>query len=214
MKHIYCISGLGANEKVFSNLFFEGYELHFIQWLIPEKKETIDHYATRLCSQIDHANPVLIGLSFGGMMCIEIARILPVQQIILVSSIKSHIEMPLWMRLSGKLKLDKLFPLRSFKLLIPLENHNLGLESRAEKVLVASYRKNIDPQYANWAVNKILNWKNTWVPENIFHIHGADDRIFPVKKIKANHVIPGGGHFMIMNRSTSVNEQINNFLKK
>ena len=32
-------------------------------------------------------NPILIGLSFGGMMCIEIAKLIPVEKVILISSI-------------------------------------------------------------------------------------------------------------------------------
>jgi pimeloyl-ACP methyl ester carboxylesterase len=212
MNHIYCISGLGADEKVFSKFEFRGHEIHFIKWNIPEKNETMNSYAKKLSGQIHHDNPILIGLSFGGIMCIEIARIVPVQMIILISSIKSYREMPYWMRLSGKLKLDKIFPLRSFKLIEPLENYNLGLESREEREMVNAYRRNIDRQYCEWAINKMLNWNNDWKPQNLFHIHGANDRIFPIKKIKADHIIPNAGHFMIMNRAAQVNDQINAIL--
>ena len=208
MNHIYCISAFGADDKVFSKFELNGHEIHFIKWNIPGRKETISSYAKKLSEQILHRNPILLGLSFGGMMCIEIARIIPVQMIILISSIKSYREMPYWMRLSGKLKLDKILPLRSFKLIEPLENYNLGLESAAEKEMVTTYRRNIDRQYNNWAINQILNWKNDWKPENLFHIHGENDRIFPIKKIKADHVIPNAGHFMIMNRAVEVNEHI------
>ena len=213
MKHIYCISGLGADERVFSKFTFADHELHFIKWNIPLKNERIHDYAIRLTQQILHKNPVLIGLSFGGMMCIEIAKLIGVEKIILISSIKTFKEMPVWMRLSGKLKLNRIFPLRSFKLIEPLENYNLGLETKEEKQMVSQYRKNIDHTYSNWSINQILNWKNEWQPENVFHIHGDKDRIFPIKKIKAHHTIKTGGHFMIMNRSNDVNQIINSILQ-
>src|SRR5437764_2674 len=108
IKHIYCISGLGADERVFSKMKFEGYKVHFIQWLIPEKNETIEHYAKKMIQQIHHENPIMIGLSFGGIMCIEISRQIKTELIILISSVKSSDEIPLWMKLSGKLKLNKI----------------------------------------------------------------------------------------------------------
>src|SRR6478672_8546388 len=159
MKHIYCISGFGADEKVFSKFDLHDNTFHFIHWNIPAGNETIGEYAENLAKQIHHDNPVLLGLSFGGMMCIEIAKIIPVQLVILISSIKSFHEMPYWMRLLGKLRLDKIFPLRPVKFLEPLENYNLGIETETEKLLVSSYRTNIDQRYADWAIDKILNWK-------------------------------------------------------
>lgn len=212
MKHIYCISGFGSNERVFSKLTFPGYQTHFIKWIIPQKNESISAYAKRLTEQIHHDKPVLIGLSFGGMMCIEIAKLIPVQKIILISSIKSFHELPLWMRLSGKLKLDKILPLRPIKLIEPLQDYNLGIETIDEKELIHLYRKSINRQYSNWAINAILNWKNEHVPRNLFHIHGNKDRIFPLKKVKVDYIVNTGGHLMIMNRFNVVNEYINTVL--
>ena len=212
MKHIYCISGLGADERVFSRLAFTGYEIHFIKWFIPEKNEDISIYAKRLAEQITGDKPILIGLSFGGMMCIEIAKLLPIEKIILISSIKSFREIPLWMRLSGKLKLNKIFPMRSFRLIEPLENYNLGIETIEEKEMVDLYRKNINTRYSDWAINIILNWKNEQVPGNLFHIHGSNDRIFPLRKVNPHYIVNTGGHLMIMNRYKEVNEYINTIL--
>ena len=209
MKHIYCISGLGADERVFSRLAFTGYEIHFIKWFIPEKNEDISIYAKRLAEQITGDKPILIGLSFGGMMCIEIAKLLPIEKIILISSIKSFREIPLWMRLSGKLKLNKIFPMRSFRLIEPLENYNLGIETIEEKEMVDLYRKNINTRYSDWAINIILNWKNGQIPGNLSHIHGSNDRIFPLRKVNPHYIVNTGGHLMIMNRYKEVNEYIN-----
>jgi pimeloyl-ACP methyl ester carboxylesterase len=208
MKHIYCISGFGADERVFSKLEFGDNSVHFISWLIPFKKESIEAYAKRMSEKIQHENPVLIGLSFGGMLSIEIARIIKTSQVILISSIKSFHELPLWMRFSAKLKLDKIFPLRTFWFIELIENYKLGIENKDELKLVREYRKNIGQQYTNWAIHQILNWKNEWQPENLSHIHGGKDHIFPIKYIKADYIIPDGGHFMIMNRAKKMNEYL------
>lgn len=205
MNHIYCISGFGADERVFAKLNFPGSTLHYLPWLEPDVQEEIGNYARRMKEHIQHENPILFGLSFGGMMSIEIAKIIQTQKVIIISSVKNYSEIPLWMKLSGKLSLDKMVPLRSFSLIEPMENYNLGLENEEELRLVKEYRKNISQQYTNWASHQILNWKNEWKPVNITHIHGGKDHIFPIKNIKADFVIKDGGHFMVMNRAEKVN---------
>ena len=95
-KHIYLISGLGADERVFSRLEFPaGYETHFLPWIQPlTPTEPIEEYAARMARRILHPNPVLLGLSFGGMMSIEIARHIPVERVVLLSSVKQKQELP------------------------------------------------------------------------------------------------------------------------
>ena len=116
--------------------------------------------------------------------------------------------MPLWMKGAGKLKLNKIIPLRPYKILEPLENYNMGVTNAEEKEMVGRYRKNVEPLYLNWAINQILNWKNDWQPKHLFHIHGTADRIFPIKKIRPNYTVDGGGHFMIYNRAKQINESL------
>src|ERR1017187_250174 len=213
MNHIYCISGFGADERTFSRLDFNGNYLHFIPWQIPEEDERMESYALRMSKSIDHENPVLLGLSFGGMMCIEIAKIIDPIKVIIISSIKTYHELPGWMRLSGALKLDKIFPMRTFRIIEPLENHTLGIETKEELQLVRTYRRNVSQQYTNWAIHQIINWKNEWKPKTLFHIHGGKDHIFPIRNITADFVIAAGGHFMIMNRSNKVNSLLKKILE-
>ncbi len=205
MKHIYLISGFGADERVFANIDFGEYEKHFIPWKIPEKNETIEAYAARMKNEIHHPNPVLVGLSFGGMISIEIAKIIPLEKIIMFSSIKTFHEKPLYMRLTGKFNINKLIPLRPYSFLERIENYNLGVETIEEKMLLKEYRKNINQQYTTWAINQIVNWKNDWKPENLIHLHGSNDHIFPLRYVKPDYIIKGGGHLMLMNNAVEVN---------
>lgn len=213
MKTIYCISGLGADEKAFSKLSIEGYKLHFINWLKPLPNETLQQYATRMREPIKEDNPTLIGLSFGGIMCTEIAKQIPVQKIIIISSIKSSQELPFWLKAVGKLSLHKIFPLRSTKLTAPFQNNFLGVHTTEDKKIAEHYRRNADMVYTKWAVDKVVNWKNDWQHPNLFHIHGDKDKMFPPKYIKPTYFIKGGGHFMIMNKADEVSRYINLILQ-
>jgi len=72
-------------------------------------------------------------------------------------------------------------------------------------MLVNEYLAKRDYAYTRWAVNAILHWENDEVPEGLVHIHGALDMPFPVKYLQPTHVIPDGGHFMVLNRSAAIN---------
>ena len=207
-KPIYCISGLGADEKIFTHLRIKGYELRYIPWIRPHKKERIEGYAKRMSEHIKEKSAVLLGVSFGGMMGIEIAKQMPLHKLIIVSSIKSTIEMPRWMKTVGTLKLHKLLPTRLHRYTEKIDNVRLGVSTKEEKEMVRAYRKNADLVFVDWAIHEILNWKNAWQPENIIHIHGDRDRIFPVKKIHPTFIIKDGTHMMIYNRAREISEYI------
>mgnify|MGYP001157886624 CR=1 FL=1 len=213
MKTIYCISGLGADERAFSKLEVKGHELKIIRWLMPETDEPLQQYAERMRATITEEEPVLMGLSFGGMLCTEIAKQIPVKKIIIISSIKSSSEIPFWMKTAARLRLNKIVPLKSTKLTQPIQNMMLGVETAEEKTLVASLRSEVDLPYTNWAVNQAINWKNDWQHPHLYHIHGDNDHMFPIKNIRPDFTIKNGGHFMIMNKAAEVSNCINSILQ-
>jgi len=210
MKPLYCISGLGADERVFSKLNINGCNLKPVQWLQPQKGETLSSYAKRLCEQIDDTEPNILGLSFGGIMAIEISKLKPVSKIILISSIKTSSELPAWMNFAGKTSAYKLLPsrqissIKALKALRPIQNYFLGAKTEEEKKIANEYRDHVDPVYLKWAIAQVLTWKNNLIPTNLVHIHGSNDHIFPVKKIKDAHIVQGGGHFMVMDKPQQI----------
>lgn len=206
MKNIYCISGFGADERVFSRLDFGKSRVTFLPWETPEKNESLDTYTQRFLDKIKEPNPILVGLSFGGMMSIEIAKKIQTDKIFMISSIQTQDELPWIFRMTGRSGLNKVFPLKPFSFLEPIENYNLGVQNEEEKTLVREYRKNISKAYTNWAINQIVNWQNKRKLSNLIHIHGSADRIFPIKNVHPDFIIQGGGHFMIMNRAKEIND--------
>ncbi|MBX2921329.1 MAG: alpha/beta fold hydrolase [Chitinophagaceae bacterium] len=213
MKVVYCMCGLGSDERIFSKLEWSDHtEVHYLKWLIPEKNENLSHYAGRMTTQIRHPEPVLIGVSFGGMMSLEITKLLSVDKLILISSIRNSREVPGWMRFSGKLKLDYLIPkgklhdLRPLKLFSPVENYFLGAATPEEKQLAHEYREKVNPDYLKWSIHHILNWQNNWQPPAVYHLHGANDKIFPVTNLSPTHIIQNAGHFMVFQRAAEVSK--------
>ncbi len=159
-------------------------------------------------------NPILMGLSFGGMLCIEIAKLMAVEKVILVSSISNWRHLPGWMSIAGRLKLDKIVPLKPFKIIEPIQNRRMGVTTKQEKDLVNEFRKSISQDFIDWAIHVILNWKNEQAPQKFFHIHGDDDKIFPIGKTSPTHILKGAGHFMIMNRAKEVSIYLDEILNQ
>lgn len=213
---LYCIPGFGVDDKIFSNLTIDA-DLVFINWLDPLPKETLTGYAIRMASSIDEEDPVILGISFGGMIAQEIAKLRRVKQIILVSSVKSGSELPRHLRTIGLLRLDKLFPLKKIpdsEKAFALANRRVGAFTKEEQAMANNYRRAANINYVNWSFDKILNWKNTTCPKETIHIHGTKDRVFPIRGIKPTHIIENGTHMMVWNRADEISSIINEALAK
>ena len=213
MTKIYIFSGLGVDQRVFDKIDFGNFDVEFIDWIEPLKSETLENYAKRISLSLNQANPILIGLSFGGMIAVEISKILQTKKIILIASAKTRNELPKIYQLAGKLKLNKLIPKSLFKKQNFITNWFFGLETTAEKQLLKRILKDTNPNFLTWAINEILNWKNEVRPNNIFHIHGNKDRIIPIQNVSADFVIENGGHFMTVNKAQEIERLIKHICK-
>ncbi len=65
---VYFISGLAADKRVFKYISLPtGCEAVHLDWITPQKDDTLPSYALRLASAINRDEPfALVGLSFGG----------------------------------------------------------------------------------------------------------------------------------------------------
>lgn len=59
--------------------------------------------------------------------------------------------------------------------------------------------------YFKYCINIIVNWDNKILSKNTFHIHGTDDKLLPHKQVKADYLIEGGSHAMIVFRAKEIN---------
>jgi pimeloyl-ACP methyl ester carboxylesterase len=205
-KPVYIFSGLGADERVFQNLDFSGYQTTFIRWEVPGKNENIEAYASRLLTQITCPMPTLIGLSFGGLIAIEIAKLIETKQIILLASAKTKKEIPLFYRLGGKLRLHKLLPTHLLKEENLFSKMVFGNASESDRVLMKSIFAGTNPIFLKWAIHQVVNWKNLTEPKNIRHIHGTKDRILPFRKVNCEFEIKNAGHLLTLRNAEEVSK--------
>ncbi|PVH25498.1 alpha/beta fold hydrolase [Sphingobacterium corticibacter] len=213
-REIYIFSGLGADERVFQKLDFSGHKIAFIKWIAPQKDETIEQYATRLREQIPTTKPILIGLSFGGIMAVEVAKQIETEKVILIASAKTKHEIPIYYRVAGSLRLHKILPTALLKKSNAITNWLFGAESTSDKALLKQIVIDTDPLFLRWAIDKIALWKNQDEPHNLIHIHGTRDKILPYRFIKNVIKVKGGGHFMTLNKEDELNRILKQELMK
>ncbi len=205
-KNIYVLSGLGADERVFENLDFGDFEPQFIRWIPPLENEKMRDYALRLCSQIRDKKPIVLGVSFGGMLAVEIAQFIDCERVIIISSAKSRKEIPLLYRIFGRTNLLKFIPISFFKQANFMTFWFFGMRTKDEKTLLKSILKDTDNSFLKWAMNAIMTWEKAEnFTQNLTHIHGEKDRILPLKKsIKVDFRIPDGDHLMVYNKARKI----------
>ena len=204
---IYIISGLGADKRMFQNFSFEGFEVVHIDWILPLDNETLQNYALRISENISDENSILIGLSFGGILSVEISKIKKFKKVFLLSSAKTKPEIPFYCRVLGKLNLLKIIPISFLKNVNFLTYLVFGAKTNFEKNLLKDIIRNTDKHFLKWSLHQIINWENIVFSENIIHIHGNKDVILPHKYLKYNYLIENGTHFMTLNQSEKI-EQI------
>ena len=209
LRNIYCISGLGADERVFQKLKFQGYQPIHICWLEPKKGESIANYAQRLTAQIKSDNPILIGLSFGGIIAVEIAKQIDAEKVILISSTKNGQEVPFYFKILRWLPIHRLLPAKLILWIGRfLASWFFGLKTIDERKLLKAILFDTNAKFMKWAIDQVVIWKNELIPNNIYHIHGEGDRIFPYRFVHEDFSVKKGGHFMIMSQADYISSLI------
>ena len=212
----YFISGLGADKRAFERIKLPpSYEIRHLEWLIPARHETLVDYSARLSKQIDTSKPFeLVGLSFGGMIVTEISKILKPTRSILISSISTRNQIPWYYRLIGKLRLHKIVPAQLLKWPNALTFWAFGARTKEEKKLLRQILHDTDRKFIKWAIHAILTWTNEQRPETLFHIHGTNDRILPIRFTQPHVKVERGGHFMVYSMADNINKTLEEKLSK
>lgn len=209
--HIYFVPGLAANSNIFEYIKLpkSEYELHFLEWLLPLKNESLTNYALRMAKKVTHKNPILFGVSFGGIMVQEMSKFVKYKKVVVVSSVLHENEFPKRMKFAKITKVYKLFPTQVFSDIEKFAKYALGETASSRIDLYKKYMSVSDKAYLDWAIEQILNWRQDQKLNNVIHIHGTRDRVFPIENIKGEVIgVKNGTHVMIINKYKWFNENL------
>ncbi|MFT6731826.1 MAG: esterase/lipase [Glaciecola sp.] len=214
-KHLYFVPGLAANSKIFEHIQVDAtkYECHFLEWKIPvSKDESIEAYAQRMCAAITHESPILIGVSFGGVMVQEMSKQIACDKVIIISSIKTTLEFPKRLKFALFSKAYKLFPAKFIENLDSYVEYFLGDYQLKKIEAYKKYMSVRNAEYLHWSIYTVLHWKQTNVLPNVFHIHGTNDSVFPSKNLNNFIPIERGTHAMIILKGKKISFEIDKVL--
>lgn len=200
--HVYFMPGMAASSKIFEYIKLpdDTFKMHFLEWILPLQDESVSDYALRMTKKILHENPVLIGVSFGGVLVQEIRKHIKVRKLIIISSVKSKFELPKTMQLAKTTGAYKIVPTQLASKIDVLAKYAFGKEVTKRLELYKKYLSVNDPKYLSWAIKEMVCWNQEAYDSDLIHIHGDKDPVFPMQYINNCISIPKGTHIMIINK--------------
>ncbi len=215
------IPGLGADARVFEEYVKAFPDSVVLEWLPPMPAEDLETYARRLARSVTPSPPcIVVGLSFGGMLAPYIAEELGAEYCVLLASAKSGRDFPRCYR-AGRF-LCRWFP---WFILREIALGKCGV--RVLNWLPGSKWRSVREQFLGSPTRQmfhflrmILDWafeSSQEVPERktpLLQIHGEKDRLIPIKNVRPDVVIPGGGHLFLLTHFDAVLPILHDLEKK
>lgn len=208
---VYFMPGLAASPKIFENIKLpeDQFEMFYLEWCLPEDNESIADYAARIVKNIKHEDPVLIGVSFGGVLVQEMAKLIKTRKVIIISSVKCNTEFPRRMKFAKMTRAYRFFPTGLMVKVDWLGKMAVGNNMISKRLnLYEKFLSVRDKKYLDWAFKTIINWDRCEPDTSVVHIHGDADEVFPPKYVKDYIPVKGGTHIMIINKYKWLNENL------
>jgi pimeloyl-ACP methyl ester carboxylesterase len=206
----YFIGGFATDRRLYAHQLEKIHDSVYLPFPKPEKSDTLESYALKFIPLIDQGLPFnIVGQSMGGLIVMELARHIHAEKIILISSVKSRSEMPARFNLLRRTGLHRIVPGAAIiagtqlgTLLLPEMYRTKGMRRLC---LDMTYQNGA--QFLHWCTHAIMHWKGTAPLRNdIIHIHGTKDEMFPVKYVKNIIPVQGGTHLMLLNRAAEITD--------
>ncbi len=210
---MYLLPGLGADVRIFNRILpGDGFELIALPWIPAGSAANLRDYAALLHAHYQPEPPyVLGGVSLGGMLAQEWARIAPPQALVLISTAVSRSDMAVFIRAASALGVG---PVLNKPLLVTLAGLGDRFVSKSAegRALFQQMLHLCDEDFMAWAAAAVLDWQPPGIEVPYLRIHGDNDKVFPLHTSKPwvtdthgkGNVIAGGNHFMVYERGDEV----------
>lgn len=179
-----------------------------VKWLPATAEDTMESYAKKMSAQIEAGEPFyLLGVSFGGMVCVEISNLIKTEKIFLISSCKSRNDLPWYFRMLKYIPVHLLFGDAFYKFLAKRSWKIFGIKKEDKELFYEMVDSPLKGYYRP-AINYIINWQRKKTTDSLLHIHGNNDIILPHHFVHADKIIEGGTHAMIAYQAREIAELI------
>lgn len=211
------LPGLGLDGRLYAMQRLEFPQIVVPDWLRPRFRETLPDYARRMAEAVNPGGACYVGgMSFGGMVALEMTRHLDCRGCFLISSIRSPQELPFWARFLAPWAWvlpprSDLFAAVAGTSLLWTVGPFLPARWRRFCVHLSKTRAPLLP----WACRAVVRWRP---PESfpcpIYQIHGDSDPILPHRNTRPDQIIVRGGHLLPLSHPFAVNDFLRSGLQR
>jgi pimeloyl-ACP methyl ester carboxylesterase/N-acetylglutamate synthase-like GNAT family acetyltransferase len=207
------LPGLGTTGRLFEPQRREFPHLEVPPWLAPRPPETLAAYGERMAAALGAGGDDLLlgGVSFGGMVALEMARHARARAVVLIASCTTGAALTpvahMLARLARGLPPRALVPPRPLWRLVAW---SLGARTGEERALVYELIRTSLPGFAHWGLGAIVGWRPGPPPCPVRQIHGADDRLIRASRVRPDVLVAGAGHLI----NVTHENQVNTFLRE
>ena len=209
MTRLVLLPGLGTTGRLFDPQRRAFPALEAPPWLEPGRAETLPDYGRRMAATLgpQAGDLVLGGVSFGGMVAMEMARHLSARAVVLIASCTTRRALT---RLAhGLARIGRPLPARALpppRPLWPVVAWAFGARTAEDRALVYELIRTSRPGFAKWGLRALMDWDPQGPePCPVRRIHGLDDRLIGAARVPAEVVIPGAGHLINVTHAADVN---------
>jgi pimeloyl-ACP methyl ester carboxylesterase len=207
---ILLIPGMTAEYPVFSRLAPLLPAARIISFVAPQRAESLRSYARRMASGLS-GDCFLVGVSFGGIVALEMAQFVQPRGCVLISSVRGPHQLPPWfraLRFIGARRYERV--LRLLGKAAELAPDRLRTASTLRATKLAGDKG----AWHRWATASVLDWQ----PESesslcpVWQIHGDADTTFPIRYVEPDVVIRGGPHTLPISHPKETATAIRSFI--
>jgi hypothetical protein len=148
-----------------------------------------------------------LGVSFGGMLCVELSQIIIPQKVFLISTSKHRKELPWFIRLLKYIAIHKLISEKHHRKMAYHGRWIIGFGGAYIPEFLGMVNS-MNENYFKYCINIIVTWNGKETPKKSIHIHGDADRLLLYKNVESDYTISKGGHAMIVFQAEEINEII------
>lgn len=209
---IIFMPGLNGDARVFAPQLDRFPSLIVARWEPPLQSDSLAAYAARLARSLDPNGPCLVGgVSFGGIVALEMARNLDARACLLIASSRDVEGLPAAIRL-----------LRPVAAVASAASLNCAIH-RGGSVAASSSRRlrrrivRLSPEelrFRRWALKALLTWRPPSLSCPVLQIHGECDSTFAPSRSRADVVVPNAGHLLTLTHADQVNAFICSALRR
>jgi pimeloyl-ACP methyl ester carboxylesterase len=193
---IWLFTGMTPEARLYARLLPLLPNASVVPWISPRANETLQQYARRLSVSLARRGPCFVaGTSFGGIVAQEVGRLLSARCCCLISSVRNPSEMPPHFRVWRHM------PARCFDPFVRCVGGMANFYPRrwrsAATMRLTKFAGG-QGRWHRWATGAVLGWRPRMTASDmpVFQIHGSTDATFPLRYVRPDAVIAGGGHVL------------------